>query len=48
MRKIILGSLLLVSTLLVAAEKEIWACQGDAGTGFYWDDGQWLLNCIQI
>ena len=47
MRIIIAGALLLVSTLLVAAEeKEIWACQGVDGNGFIWKSGK-LLICIQ-
>jgi len=41
MRMITLVCLMLVSTLLAAQEKEIWACQGIDSTGFIWRDGKW-------
>lgn len=41
MRMITLVCLMLVSTLLAAQEKEIWACQGIDSNGFLWNGGRW-------
>jgi hypothetical protein len=34
--------LLLAPFITLAAETEVWSCQGTAASGLYWEDGQWL------
>lgn len=46
MNKLIAITLLLLSTLVFAQEKQIWACQGTKSTGFSLIAGEWLEQTI--
>lgn len=51
MRIITAIALMLVSTLLSAQEREVWACQSIDSIGFRWEDGNWkgtLFNDANI
>jgi hypothetical protein len=41
MKKLTTLILLLLSPLVVAQEKEIWACQETDTNGLFWEDGRW-------
>ena len=46
MRMITLVYLMLVSTLLAAQEKEIWACQDTETNGIFWENGKWVPKLV--
>lgn len=43
MRKLITLALILLSPMVVAQEKQIWACQQVEGTLLDWEDGRWKM-----
>jgi hypothetical protein len=48
MKKLTTLVLLLIAPLVIAQEKEIWACQQIVATGFDWNEGKWEVANFSV